>query len=69
MTERMQNLVLVPGLICDEEVWAHPRTHLAEVADVTFAPADEAPTMQALAAAGIARPLDRIDATFRSSSP
>jgi hypothetical protein len=69
MTERMQNLVLVPGLICDEEVWAHPRTHLAEVADVTFAPADEAPTMQAFAAAGIAPPLDRIDATFRSSSP
>ena len=51
MTKRLQNLVLVPGLICDEEVWAHPRTHLAEVADVTFAPADEAPTMQALAAA------------------
>ena len=60
MTERMQNLVLVPGLICDEEVWAHPRTHLAEVADVTFAPADEAPTMQALAAAVLEKAPERV---------
>lgn len=51
MTASTQNLVLVPGLICDEEVWAYPRAHLADVADITYAPADETDTMQGLAEA------------------
>ncbi|MFW5681140.1 MAG: alpha/beta fold hydrolase [Pseudomonadota bacterium] len=33
MTERTP-LVLLPGLGCDERLWAHARTHLADVADV-----------------------------------
>ena len=46
-----RNLVLVPGLICDQEVWAHGRAYLSEVADITVAPADETDTMQGLAEA------------------
>lgn len=46
-----QNLVLVPGLICDSEVWDHSRAHLEDVADITYAPADETDTMQGLAEA------------------
>lgn len=44
-----RNLVLVPGLICDAEVWDHARARLDDVVDVTCAPADEAATMQGLA--------------------
>ena len=44
-----QYLVLVPGLICDEELWAYQRAHLSDVADITYAPADEADTMRGLA--------------------
>jgi pimeloyl-ACP methyl ester carboxylesterase len=46
-----RNLVVVPGLICDQEVWAYPRAHLSEVANITYAPADETDTMQGLAEA------------------
>ncbi|MDA0786480.1 MAG: alpha/beta hydrolase [Proteobacteria bacterium] len=46
-----RNLVMVPGLICDQEVWAYPRAHLSEVANITYAPADETDTMQGLAEA------------------
>ncbi len=46
-----RNLVLVPGLICDQEVWAHGRAYLSDVADITIAPADETDTMQGLAEA------------------
>lgn len=49
MADIERNLVLVPGLICDAEVWDYPRRHLAEVAEITFAPADETDTMQGLA--------------------
>jgi pimeloyl-ACP methyl ester carboxylesterase len=49
-----QNLVLVPGLICDAEVWTHARRNMLDVADIAFAPADEADTMQGLAAALLA---------------
>ena len=35
-----QNLILVPGLICDDEVWAHARAHLAEIADCIVVGAD-----------------------------
>lgn len=48
----MQNppLVLVPGLICDDETWAHARTHLSDLADCLVVPADTADTMQQMAA-------------------
>ncbi len=51
MTGSDQNLILVPGLICDDEVWAHAQEHLSEVADCRTVPADEADTMQGLACA------------------
>ena len=44
-----QNLILVPGLICDDEVWAHARAHLAEIADCIVVGADSADTMQGMA--------------------
>lgn len=44
-----QTLILVPGLICDDEVWAHARTHLSDVADCVVVPADSADTMQGMA--------------------
>ena len=44
-----QTLVLIPGLICDDEVWRYVADHLAEVADCTIVPADTADTMQQLA--------------------
>lgn len=47
-------LILVPGLICDAEVWEHGYKHLSEVADCTVAPADESDTMQGLAEAVLA---------------
>lgn len=51
MRETNQSLNLVPGLICDDEVWAHPQSHLSDVADCRIVPADEADTMQELARA------------------
>jgi pimeloyl-ACP methyl ester carboxylesterase len=49
-----QNLILVPGLICDDEVWTHAQSHLSEVADCRTVPVDEADTMQGLARAVLA---------------
>lgn len=46
-----QNLILVPGLICDDEVWTYAQSHLSEIADCRTVPADEADTMQGLARA------------------
>ncbi len=46
-----QNLILVPGLICDDEVWAYAQGHLSEVTNCWTVPADEADTMQGLAQA------------------
>ena len=45
------SLVLVPGLICDDEIWAYTQTHLSDVANCRTVPADEADTMQGLASA------------------
>lgn len=45
-----QALILVPGLICDAEVWRHAADHLADIADCTIVPADTADTMQRMAA-------------------
>ncbi len=51
MTGSGQNLILVPGLICDDEVWAHAQAHLSDVAGCRIVAADEADTMQGLARA------------------
>ncbi len=36
MTKR-QNLLLLPGLLCDEALWAHQTAHLADLADIQVA--------------------------------
>ena len=46
-----QHLLLVPGLICDDEIWAYSRKHLADIAKISILPMNEAVTMQSLAAA------------------
>ena len=46
-----QNLLLVPGLICDDEIWAYPQKYLADIAKISILPMNEAVTMQSLAAA------------------
>ena len=46
-----QNLLLIPGLICDDEVWAYSSKHLADIANISILPMNEAATMQQLAAA------------------
>jgi len=44
-----QNLILVPGLICDDEVWGHARAHLSDIANCIVVPADSADTMEGMA--------------------
>ena len=33
-----QNLLLIPGLVCDAAVWRHQSTHLAEIATISIPP-------------------------------
>lgn len=54
MAAHRETLILAPGLICDDEVWAYVAAHLADVADCRIVPADEADTMQGLAGALLA---------------
>ena len=44
-------LVLVPGLLCDAELWRHQSEHLAELAEVTVAEVAGCDSMAAMAAA------------------
>lgn len=44
-----QDLILVPGLICDDELWSHARAHLSDIANCIVVPADSADTMQGMA--------------------
>jgi len=45
-----QNLVLVPGLVCDKAVWRHPAEYLADLADITIVRVPGPDTMQEMAA-------------------
>jgi len=54
-----QNLILVPGLICDDELWAHAREHLADVANCIVVPADGADSMRQMAAEVLAAAPER----------
>ena len=54
-----QNLLLIPGLICDDEVWAYPSQHLADIANISILPMNEAATMQKLAAAVLKKGPDK----------
>ena len=42
-------LVLVPGLVCDAEVWQHQVRHLADVAHIDIPPVDARDTMAGMA--------------------
>jgi len=46
-----QNLVLIPGLVCDAVVWRHQAAHLREVAEVSIPAATEGETMADMARA------------------
>lgn len=48
MTDR-QNLVLIPGLVCDAQVWHHQLHHLDDIALMTVPPVDQAVTMEEMA--------------------
>lgn len=43
------NLLLVPGLLCDPDLWSHQVDHLAEIADVSVADITGGETMEELA--------------------
>ncbi len=53
------NLILVPGLLCDAELWAHQTRFLADAADCRVATVSEADTVEAMAAAVLADAPDR----------
>lgn len=44
------NLFLVPGLLCDAELWAHQTRHLADIADCHVADVTQEDTLEAMAA-------------------
>jgi len=44
-----QDLLLIPGLVCDAAVWGHQVAHLAEVAEVCVPPVTEGDTMEQMA--------------------
>ncbi|MBC93813.1 MAG: alpha/beta hydrolase [Rhodospirillaceae bacterium] len=54
-----QNLLLIPGLICDDEVWAYPSEHLSDIANISILPMNEAVTMQGLASAVLKNSADK----------
>lgn len=48
--ESKQNLVLIPGLVCDQQVWQHQHKFLKDIAEITIIPADSGETMESMAA-------------------
>lgn len=46
----MSTLVLIPGLMCDAELWAHQTRHLSDIADCRIAETSAADNMDDLAA-------------------
>jgi len=46
---RRQNLLLIPGLVCDAAVWRYPAEHLADIAEVSTPPATQGETMADMA--------------------
>lgn len=54
-----QPLFLLPGLLCDEALWAHQVRNLSDVADCTVADLTQADSMDALANSVLAQAPDR----------
>jgi pimeloyl-ACP methyl ester carboxylesterase len=44
-----ENLLLLPGLLCDQAMWNHQRNYLAEVAEITIADFTRSDTMTGMA--------------------
>ena len=44
-----QNLVLIPGLVCDEQVWRHQAEFLSDIAEIIIPPVVKSTTMFGLA--------------------
>ena len=44
-----QNLVLIPGLVCDEQVWRHQAEFLSDIAEIIIPPVVKSSTMSGLA--------------------
>ena len=44
-----QNLVLIPGLVCDEQVWRHQAEFLSDIAEIIIPPVVKSSTMFGLA--------------------
>jgi pimeloyl-ACP methyl ester carboxylesterase len=53
------NLILVPGLLCDTELWAHQTRFLADIANCRVATVSEADTVEAMATIILADAPDR----------
>ncbi|MBO6784955.1 MAG: alpha/beta fold hydrolase [Alphaproteobacteria bacterium] len=53
------NLILIPGLLCDPDLWAHQREHLAALADIRVADITGGETMDELAEQVLASAPDR----------
>jgi pimeloyl-ACP methyl ester carboxylesterase len=47
-------LILVPGLLCDADLWAHQRDHLADIADIRIADVTRHDTLDGMADAVLA---------------
>ena len=54
-----QSLIMVPGLVCDDTVWAHQCTGLADVAECFVSEISRPITMQAMAAEVLAAAPDK----------
>ena len=54
-----QNLVLVPGLLCDAAMWEHQRRYLSEVAEIKIADVTRFETMVGMAEAVLAMAPER----------
>jgi len=52
-------LVLVPGLLCDDALWAHQSRHLADIADIRIGDTMSADSMAGMADAVLAAAPDR----------
>lgn len=55
----MQDLVLVPGLVCDAAVWEHQVAHLGDAARMTVPPVTAGATMAEMAADVLAKAPER----------
>lgn len=59
MSEERQNLVLLPGLLCNERLWAAQIDGLADIADITVADLRHDDSMSAMAARALDAAPDR----------